>query len=133
MSKHWTEVDQTIVYPHNGVVYVTTKKKLHKVIQYFQEILLNGEGKKKVQRYIVCYLYSKKLGKTKIYSFHEPQCSLKHQLQQTAQKQPRCPWTDKWIKKLWYIYTMEYYSAIKRNKFESVLVRQMKLRAYYKQ
>ena len=30
-------------------------------------------------------------------------------------KQPRCPSTDEWIKKLWYIYTMEYYSAIKRN------------------
>ena len=30
-------------------------------------------------------------------------------------KQPRCPLTDEWIKKLWYIYTMEYYSAIKRN------------------
>ena len=32
-------------------------------------------------------------------------------------KQPRCPSTDEWIKKLWYIYTMEYFSAIKRNKF----------------
>ena len=42
-------------------------------------------------------------------------------------KQPRCPWTDEWIKKLWYIYTMEYYSAIKRNAFESVLMRWMKL------
>ena len=31
-------------------------------------------------------------------------------------KQPKCPSTDKWIKKVWYIYTMEYYSAIKRNK-----------------
>ena len=30
-------------------------------------------------------------------------------------KQPRCPSTDEWIKKLWYIYTMEYYSAIKNN------------------
>ena len=30
-------------------------------------------------------------------------------------KQPRCPSTDEWIKKLWYIYTVEYYSAIKRN------------------
>ena len=42
-------------------------------------------------------------------------------------KQPRCPWTDEWIKKLWYIYTMEYYSAIKRNAFESVLMRWMNL------
>ena len=31
-------------------------------------------------------------------------------------KQPKCPSTDEWIKKLWYIYTMEYYSAIKRTK-----------------
>ena len=36
-------------------------------------------------------------------------------------KQPRCPLTDEWIKKLWYIYTMEYYSAIKRNTSESAL------------
>ena len=36
---------------------------------------------------------------------------------------PRCPLTDEWIKKLWYIYTMEYYSAIKRDRFESVLKR----------
>ena len=41
-------------------------------------------------------------------------------------KQPRCPSTDEWIKKL-YIYTMEYYSAIKRNAFESVLMRWMNL------
>ena len=37
-------------------------------------------------------------------------------------KQPRCPLIDEWKKKLWYIYTMEYYSAIKRNTFESVLM-----------
>ena len=42
-------------------------------------------------------------------------------------KQPRCPSADKWIRKLWYIYTMEYYSAIKKNTFESVLIRWMKL------
>ena len=42
-------------------------------------------------------------------------------------KQPRCPSADKWIRKLWYIYTMEYYSAIKKkNTFESVLMRWMK-------
>ena len=33
-------------------------------------------------------------------------------------KQPMCPSTDEWIKKMWHIYTMEYYSAIKRNKIE---------------
>ena len=42
-------------------------------------------------------------------------------------KQPRCPSTDEWIKKFWYIYTMGYYSAIKRNTFESVLIRWMSL------
>ena len=42
-------------------------------------------------------------------------------------KQPRCPSTDKWTKKLWYKYTMEYYSDIKRNIFESVLMRWMNL------
>ena len=38
-------------------------------------------------------------------------------------KQPRCPSTDEWIRKLWYTDTMEYYSVIKRNSFESVLMR----------
>ena len=42
-------------------------------------------------------------------------------------KQPRCPSTDEWIKKLWYIYTKEYYSAMKRNALESVLMRWMNL------
>ena len=42
-------------------------------------------------------------------------------------KQPRCPSADKWIRKQRYIYTMEYYSAIKKNTFESVLMRLMKL------
>ena len=44
-------------------------------------------------------------------------------------KQPRCPSTDEWIKKLWYVYTMEYYSAIKRNTFESILMRWINLEA----
>ena len=42
-------------------------------------------------------------------------------------KQPRCPSADEQIRKLWYIYTMEYYSAIKKNTFESVLMRWMKV------
>ena len=42
-------------------------------------------------------------------------------------KQPRYPSADEWMRKLWYIYTVEYYSAIKKNTFESVLMRWMKL------
>ena len=42
-------------------------------------------------------------------------------------KQPRCPSADEWIRKLWYIYTVEYYSAIKRTASERVLMRWMKL------
>ena len=42
-------------------------------------------------------------------------------------KQPKCPSTDEWIKKRWYIYTMEHYSAIKRNEIELFVVRWMDL------
>ena len=42
-------------------------------------------------------------------------------------KQPRCPSTDEWINKLWYIYTMDYYSDIKSKECESVVVRWMNL------
>ena len=42
-------------------------------------------------------------------------------------KQPRGPSTDEWIRKLWHIHTTEYYSAVKKNSFESVLMRWMKL------
>ena len=42
-------------------------------------------------------------------------------------KQPKCPLADEWIKKMWNIYTMEYYSAIKRNEIELFVVRWMDL------
>ena len=42
-------------------------------------------------------------------------------------KESRWPSAEEWIRKLWYVYTMEYYSAIKKNTFESGLVRWMKL------
>ena len=42
-------------------------------------------------------------------------------------KPPRCPSADEWIRKLWYTYTMEYYSAIERNASESALMRWMNL------
>ena len=44
-----------------------------------------------------------------------------------TRKQPRRPLTDRWISKLWFIYTIEYHSAIKENAFEPVLIRWMKL------
>ena len=47
-------------------------------------------------------------------------------------RQPRCPSADEWIRKLWYIYTMEYYSAIKKNSFESALMKWMKLDLLYR-
>ena len=46
-------------------------------------------------------------------------------------KKSRCPWADEWIKKLWYTYSIEYYSAIKKNTFELVLMRWMKLEPVY--
>ena len=46
-------------------------------------------------------------------------------------KQPRCSSANEWIRKLWYIYTMEDYSVIKKNAFESVLMRWMKLEPIY--
>ena len=52
-------------------------------------------------------------------------------IQRRTWKQPRCPSADKWIRKLWYIYKMEYYSAIKKNTFESVLMIWMKLEPIY--
>ena len=42
-------------------------------------------------------------------------------------KQPKCPSTDEWIKKMWHIYTMEYYSAIRGNETELFVVRWMDL------
>ena len=42
-------------------------------------------------------------------------------------EQPKCPSTDEWIKEMWHIYTMEYYSAIKRNEVELFVVRWMEL------
>ena len=42
-------------------------------------------------------------------------------------KQPRCPSADEWIRKFWYVYTIKYYSTIKKITFESILMRWMKL------
>jgi hypothetical protein len=42
-------------------------------------------------------------------------------------KEPRCPSTEEWIQKMWYIYTMEYYSAIKDNEFMKFLGKWMEL------
>ena len=47
-------------------------------------------------------------------------------------KQTRCPSADEWIKKLWYIYTMEYYSTINRDAYEAFLMRWMNLEPFIK-
>ena len=44
-----------------------------------------------------------------------------------TRKEPRCPSTDEWVKKLWYINTMDYYSAIQGNAFVSVLIKRINL------
>ena len=44
-----------------------------------------------------------------------------------TRKQPECPSAEKWTKRMWFIHTAEYYSAMKKNTFESVLMRQMNL------
>ena len=66
------------------------------------------------------------LRKPQLKKTHVPQCSQQHYLQQLGYI-PRCPSVDEWIKKLWYIHAMECYSAIKKNTFESVLMRWMNL------
>ena len=73
----------------------------------------------------LCGIYPEE---TKIEKTHVPQCSFQHYITiARTWKQPRCPLTDEWIKNLWFTYTMEYYSAIKRKAFESVLMRWMNL------
>ena len=65
---------------------------------------------------------------SKMTETHVSQCSLQLIHPSTKArtcKQPRCPSTNEWIKKLWCIYTMEYYSAIKRNTYEPILMRWM--------
>ena len=56
-------------------------------------------------------IFKKKRKDTCTPTFNEALCTISR-----SWKQPKCSSTDEWIKKVWYIYTMEYYSAIKRNK-----------------
>ena len=73
-----------------------------------------------------CWAYT--LRKPELKETHVPQCSIAALfIIARTWKQPRCPSADEWIRKLWYIYTIEYYPAIKKNTFESVLMRWMKL------
>ena len=62
-----------------------------------------------------CWAYTPR--KPELKETHVPQCSSQQFTIARTWKQPRCPSADGWIRKLWYIYTMEYYSAIKKNAF----------------
>ena len=68
-----------------------------------------------------------KLDFIKVQSLYASKDTIKKKAIARTWKQPRCPSADEWIRKLWYTYTMEYYSAIKKNSFESVLMRWIKL------
>ena len=72
-----------------------------------------------------CWAYTPK--KAELKETHTPTLIIALFIIVRTWKQPRCPSADEWIRKLWYIYTMEYYSAIKKYTFESVLMRWMKL------
>ena len=73
-----------------------------------------------------CWAYTPR--KPELKETHVPKCSLQHCLQLARiWKQPRSPSAEEWIRKLWYIYTMAYYSVIQKNAFESVLMRWIKL------
>ena len=74
------------------------------------------------------YDWAYTLRKPELKEKRAPQCSSQHCfIIARTWKQPRCPSADEWIRKPCYIYTMEYYSAIKKSTFESVLMRWMKL------
>ena len=72
-----------------------------------------------------CWAYTQR--KPELKETHVPQCSSQQFIIARTWKRPRCPSADEWIRKRWYIYTIEYYSDIKKNTFESVLMRWMKL------
>ena len=71
-----------------------------------------------------CWAYTPR--KPELKEIHVPQGSSQQFIIARTWKQPRCPSADEWIGKLWYIYTVDYYTDIK-NTFESVLMRWMKL------
>jgi len=75
-------------------------KKLKIELPYDPAILLFG-------------IYPEKIN-SKRYMNHNHHCSTIYNSQ--TWKQPKCPLTDEWIKHMWYIYSVEYYSAIKRKK-----------------
>ena len=95
-------------YSHYGRRYGDSLKKLGIKLPYDPEIPL-----------LVIYPEESKIERdTCIPLFNAAQFTISRTWQQ-----PRCPLRDEWIKKLWYIYTVDYYSAIKTNTFDSVLMR----------
>ena len=97
---------------------------------WFYRSITTIQAKKIILQYklrIVTHLQVCKVFKSFMLRFDRKQWTSVKQLIARTWTQPRSPSADEWIRKLWYIYTMEYYSAIKKNSFESVLMRWMKL------
>ena len=74
-----------------------------------------------------CWAYTQRKPELKETHVHTPVFIIALFITARTWKQPRCPSADEWIRKLWYIYAIKSYSAIKKNTFESVLMRWMKL------
>ena len=67
-----------------------------------------------------------------VYGVTKSQTRLSYETELRTWKQPRCPLADEWMRKLKHIFTMEYYSTIKKNEFESALMRWMNLNLLYR-
>ena len=97
---------------------------LWRTVQRFHEKL----GIKRLIQLFHYWAYTLRKPKLKKTQYPNVHCS---KIYNSQDMEAPCPSTDEWIKKLWYTYTMDYYWAIKRNAFNSVLVRWDKPRTYY--
>jgi hypothetical protein len=107
-------------------MYKTKYININYVLAYNLEIITNIKSKK---MYVSCFSSSSKIYPLfhgnwfKYYKFNEKKVIFKrfHFIIARSWKEPTCPSTEEWIQKMWYIYTMEYYSAVKKNELMKFL------------